>query len=57
MVDLLYYVAAIVWFALIEGGRLQNLVVQEALPTAASLVSVFDEAPSGKEATLKKTLI
>ena len=38
-------IAALMLFGLVDGGRLGNGVVAEALPTAASLVCVFDEPP------------
>ena len=37
--------AAILLFGLVDGGNIGNGVVAESLPTAASLVCVFDEPP------------
>ena len=38
-----FFFAAILLFGLVDAGNLGNGVVAESLPTAASLVCVFDE--------------
>jgi Rad3-related DNA helicase len=48
------HIAAISLFGLLEGGRTQTVVQLWELPTAASLVLVFDEAPNEKDAAILK---
>ncbi|CAB9510808.1 expressed unknown protein [Seminavis robusta] len=44
-------------FGLIDGGKLRNGVVAEALPTAASLVCVFDESPATSKSCSSSDLL
>jgi hypothetical protein len=39
---------ALLLFGLVDGGRIRQALVGEALPTAASLVCVFDDIPSNE---------